>query len=186
MAEWKLTTHELGQSWPMHLLALEPRSGVGPHAVRTEKQITESTELLLPAVTTNGRISFFSAGKLEDYDRIVAEVRNRISHLSKDSACYVCGALSIMDPRVSGRYFIFEVGSFSAPLPELEEIFLLLTNLGRKGDENWTRAENYLTSEPARSWINRFIEGFKKQINWDRLVENTLESQGYFARDRGS
>jgi len=166
------------QGPPMHLLALDPRSGAGPNAVRTTEEITESTILSLPAVTTNGRISFLSAGKAEDYNRLVAEVQSRVSHLPKDSACYVCGAVSVMDPRISTRYLIFEVRSFSAPVPELEQIFLLLTNLRTVGDDNWIKTEKYLQSEPGRSWINRFIDGLKQRINWTQLVESALESHG--------
>jgi len=164
----------------MHLLALDPRSGAGPHAIRTTEEITESTILSLPAVTTNGRISFLSAGKVEDYNKLVAAVRDEVLQRPRDSASYVCVAVSVSRlDSLSDRLLLFKVLSSPKPSPELEQIYLLLTNLRVKGDDNWTKTEKYLQSEPVRSWINRFIDGLKQGLNWTQLVES---AHGDFSR----
>lgn len=163
---------------PMHLLALDPRSGAGPYAVRTTEEITESTILYLPAVTTNGRISFLPAGGVEDYNKLLADVRDRVLQRPKDSAYYVCVAVSISRLDSLGEsLLVFEILSSPNFSPGLEQIYLLLTNLRTKGDDNWVKTEKYLQSEPVRSGINRCIDIWKQGLNWTQLVESALKSR---------
>lgn len=167
----------------MHILALDPHSGAGPYAV-TDR--AEGTIRMLPAITTNGRISLLSAGGVEDYNKLLAAVRDRVLQRPKDSASYVCVAVSVSRLDSLGEsLLVFEVLSSPNPSPELEQIYLLLTNLRVKGDDNWTKTEKYLQSEPVRSWINRCIDIWKQGLNWTQLVESALESHGDFSRRGG-
>jgi hypothetical protein len=165
----------------MYILALDPHSGAGPYAV----QARGSSILQLPAVTTNGRISFLLAGKVEDYNRILADVHNRVLGQPKGSVSYICVATCVASNFPDEIGLVYKVRSFSGPFPELEQIYLLLTNLRTLGDDNWIKTEKYLQSEPVRSWINGFIDGLKQRVNWTQSVGTALESHGDSSRRGG-
>lgn len=167
-------SEERSAEWPsMHILALDPHTGAGPYAVHEENSSTS----VLPAVTTNGRISFLYAGSTEYYERILQDVHNRVLNLPKDSASYICLGVSVTGKSPSESLLIYEVLGSPTPVPELGQIYLLLTNLRTVGDDNWIKTEKYLQSEPVRSWINGVIEIWKRGLNWTQLVQSALESQ---------
>jgi hypothetical protein len=59
-------------------------------------------------------------------------------------------------------------------MPELEQIYQLLTGLRKVGDKHWIEVENFLSSEPRKSWVNDVIEIWKRKLNWADYVDRAL------------
>ena len=60
-------------------------------------------------------------------------------------------------------------------MPELEQIYDLLTGLRKVGDKHWIEVEKLLSTEPRKSWINGVIEIWKEKLNWAEYVNQALE-----------
>jgi tetratricopeptide (TPR) repeat protein len=163
------------EDFSTHLLALNPHDGSGPFAVRA----VNSAEMSLPAVTTDGRISYLPGGSdLEGYNRLLADVRREVMQLSEDIVSYVCVAISFLkqDTFLGERVLIYKVVGFPKRIEQLELIYESLANLRVVGDADYIRTEKFLQSEPMKSWINPFLENLKKALDWSEEVRHTLDS----------
>lgn len=160
----------------MHMLALDPLTkelfGFIPEG---------EDPVSVPAITTDGRISFLPAGNIEDFYKLRQAVADRMTkqHPDAPSAAHVAVvAVNIgtdIDQPITHSFFIFEVLSSSEPMPELEQIYYLLTGLRQVGDKHWAEVEKFFSSEPRKSWINSAIEIWKKKLNWAEYVDRALE-----------
>lgn len=158
------------QAFGMHWLALNPRNGDGPHAVR----VMDSALFLLPSVTSGGRISFLLAGYEEDYMKMREDVGNRVRKMPKETKCYVCVAVNLMEGSPENSLLIYEIIGAPRIVPEVEDIYTRLTNLRTVGDAYWVETERHFQSEPAKSWITQFIEIQKQQLDWTNYVQSAI------------
>lgn len=155
----------------MHVLPLNPQTNL-PLGVF----VRDTSTVVLPAVTTDGRISFLPAGSVEDFRKIEKGILDRIEKRYPKECCpgvctYVCvGLVSTNDDRVRAA-FIFEVRGFTEPIPELGDLYYSLANVRQVGDEYWTGLEKSLANEPAKSWINALIASLKQELNWTEYVD---------------
>lgn len=161
------------QEYTMHLLALDPRTGEGPYAVHAKG----SSRYILPAITTNGHISFLLGGTDEEFNIIYVSIQNKVSEQPQNTVSYICTAVSASPPGLPyENVLICEVAGAPTQVPELEQIYQLLTNLRVIGDDCWNQTERYLQSEPIKSWITDYIETLKIQLNWNQYVQSALDS----------
>ncbi len=167
---------DLDKDPSMHILALDPTTKeVFGFIPRGEDTVS------VPAITTDGRISFLPAGDMEDFTKLQQAVSDRMTkqHPTLTSAANVTVVAVNISPSLeeSSTYscFIFEVLGSTEPMPELEQIYYLLTGLREVGDKNWNKVKRFLSSEPRKSWINGVIEIWKQKLNWADYVDRALE-----------
>lgn len=137
-------------------------------------------ERTLAAVTTNGRISFFPAESTLE-QRILARIEERYPQEHYSEICtYVCVGVMLKSMQKDEAAFILEVWGFWEPMQELEHLYYALNSLGGRtvGDEYWIGIENYLSSEPVRSWVNALIDFLLKELNWKDYVDQALGEWG--------
>jgi hypothetical protein len=158
----------------MHILALNPLTkevfGVAP---KGEDNVS------IPAITTNGRISFLPAGSLGEFYKLQQAVSKRMAEqhptLTGAANVAVVGVNIITKPeKTPHSYFIFEVLGSTKPMPELEQIYQLLTGLRKVGDKHWIEVEEFFGSEPRKSWVNDVLEIWKRKLNWADYVDRAL------------
>ncbi len=163
-------TQGTDESPSMHILALNPHTKL-PFGLTAEGTST----VMLPAITTDGRLSFLLAGDEDDFYRIQQDVYDRIQKLPKECVAYICVAVVLRDPDDKELiYLIYEVKGFTEPMLELGHLYYSLANLRVSGDEYWTGVEKFFSSDPARSWINSLIESIKQELNWTEYVDQAL------------
>jgi len=172
-----LRNEDMDESPSMHIIALDPttKEVVGVVARGHEDAVS------VPAITTDGRISFLPAGNMEDFAKLQQAVSDRMTkqHPTLTSATNVAVVAVNISPNLeeSSTYscFIFEVLGSTEPMPELEHIYYLLTRLREVGDKHWNEVKDFLSSEPRKSWINNVIEIWKQKLNWAEYVNRALE-----------
>ena len=164
----------------MHILALDPiTKEVFGFTPRGEDIAS------IPAITTDGRISFLPAGDIENFYKLQQEVSDRMTkqHPDAPNAAHVAVVAVNISPSLeessTHSCFIFEVLGLEEPMPELEHIYNLLIGLREVGNKPWNEVENFLSSEPRKSWINAVIEIWKQKLNWEEYVEQALKYYQY-------
>jgi hypothetical protein len=158
----------------MHILTLDPLTKE-VFGVTTAQGDTVS----IPAITTDGRISFLPAGSPEEFYKLQQAMNKRMAEqhptLTDAANVAVVGVNIITKPeKAPHTYFIFEVLGSPEPMPELEQIYQLLTGLRTVGDKQWKEVEEFFSSEPRKSWINDVIEIWKQKLNWADYVERAM------------
>ena len=154
----------------MHIIPLDPRTKL-PVVFEGENERT------LPAITTDGRISFFPA-ETDLEQAILAKIEERYPKARyHDLRRYVCAGIMLKSLRNDWAAFIFDVCGFWEPMPELEYLYHILYSLGGKtvGGEYWSETEKHLSSEPVKTGINTIIDFLKKELRWQDYVERTME-----------
>jgi hypothetical protein len=164
-----------GEDPSMHILALDLLTkevfGITPGGEDT---------VSIPAITTDGRISFLPAGSLEEFHKLQQAISDRMTQQhpeARNAACIAVVAVNYVIANLKKSpysYFIFAVLGSTKPMPELEQIYQLLTGLRKVGDKHWIEVEKFLGSEPRKSWINDVIEIWKQKLNWADYVERAL------------
>jgi len=152
----------------MHILALDQCTG---HVVGLASP--HSPVVMLPAITTDGRLSMLDGGSMNDFNRFQHAVIRKIKKLNKDYKSFVCVATCItsMDKMGKAGCLVWDiVGSFSQ-VSEMQTVHDLLAELRVSGDEYWTKVENFFSTEPQKSFINALITHLMKEINWSWYVE---------------
>ena len=168
---------DIDSSPSMHIIALDPvtKEVVGVIAKG------EGNIVSIPAITSDGCISFLPAGDTEQFTELQQAVSDRRiqQHPTLTSAVNVAVVAVHMSPGLEESYtnscFIFEVVGSPEPMPELEQIYHLLTGLREVGDKNWNEVSDYLSSEPRKSWINDVIKTWKQSLHWTEYVDQALE-----------
>jgi len=171
---WIQKVLEDGSTHSMHLLALNQNTklilGVTP----------TKDSYYLPAITTDGRISFIPAGSEAQYNKFLLEVQKRILERDPEGKLrsWVCAAVMITETiRPERHYLIFEVFGSQQPVPEVEHMYDCLASLKVVGDEHWINVAKMFSSDPAKSWVNKLIEGLKKDINWSEYIDKALQNE---------
>jgi hypothetical protein len=162
------------RDYSMHLLSVDSKERVILGAFSIVSKTMRGVNL--PAITTGGRISFLPIGSEEDLPRLQYKFRERIEgrypKKKYTNICiYVCAAL-VLTMLSNGKSpgFIFEVWGFTEPMPELEQIYYLLGQIGQNMDKNRSKVETYLGSEPIKSWVNELISFLKEEMKWNEYV----------------
>lgn len=168
---------DINESPSMHIIALDPttREVIGVVARGQEDVVS------VPAITTDGRISFLPAGNVDKFNQLQKTVSDRMKMqhptLTNVANIAVVAVNIIPSPKESPDVscFIFEVLGSPEPMPELEQIYHSLTGLREVGDKHWNEVSDYLSSEPRKSWLNDAIKIWKQKINWSEYVDRALE-----------
>lgn len=160
--------------------------------VMAGKDIEDNT---LVAITDNGRISFFPVeaetvflngeriGRtfplVQDISKRIDEQfpnnKDREGNLVKQylAVCVMYGS------KERGWYkFIYKVWGFLDYSRELDVLYSKLYSIqGLKvGSKEYKDIENYLYSEPVRSWVNRLIAALKEKLDWSNYVRGELDN----------
>jgi hypothetical protein len=143
--------------------------------------VSNSALILLPAITTNGRLSTLSVQNQNDFVKLRKDIKTKINQEWKTSRTHVCAAVNYIHPKIpNAKVLIYQVTGSPEFIPEIENMYHSLTGLTRKGnskgDEYWTRVEEHYGSEPMRSWINELIFTLRRTLNWKETVDQTLAS----------
>ena len=179
------SNEDIDSSPSMHIIALDP---VTKEVVGVTTKGQDDT-VSIPAITSDGRISFLPAGDMDQFNKLQQAVSDRMAqqHPTLTSAANVAVVAVNINPdlKESPTYscFIFDVLGSQEPMPELEQIYHLLIGLRKVGDKHWNEVSDYLSSEPRKSWINNVIEIWKQTIGWKEYVDRALE---YYQQQRHS
>ena len=175
------TRREKDRDYSMHLLPIDSKAKMILGAFDIAEDRPDSVSDIMPgvhvpAITTNGRISFLFIGNSDDFIRIQHEFRKRIEERYPkenypDVCTYVCAAVVLVASDRESMGFIFEVWGFTEPMPELEQIYQLLVDVAANMDKGRTEIEEFLRSKPVKSWENALIEFLKQQLNWTEYVD---------------
>ena len=187
----------------MHILALDdfnvntttaPINAAPPvnvYSFRETEVVNEDTEFIVPTITTEGRISFLSAGKANDLPKLWQGVSDKfapkmgqlfsegISNIHIGNFAVVGVAFHL--PDVSDmRFIVFETLVFPKPLPELERIYSSLKiycEVGGTIRERPIRSQiqSYFAQELQKKWINEVITGWKQRLNWGKIVDAEIK-----------
>ena len=157
----------------MYLLAFNPYTNVvlGYHT-------KDSSFIWLPAITTDGRLTFLPGGHQDEFDKLQEGIQERILIRDPEGKLksWVCAAVSIHFPeRPDEHYLITDVVGSARATAEIEHLYNSLASLRKAGDENWVKVTKYFSNDPAKSWINIFIEHLKSQLNWSEYVDKALQ-----------
>ena len=171
-----------GKDYSMHLLALDFKAKVILGAFEiVEEGLDSVPEVIIPginipAITTNGRISFLPVGDTDNFVRIQREVFERIEERYPkesfpDVCTYVCAAVVLTVGDGKSIRFIFEVWGFTEPMPELEQIYRLLADVGANMEKDRAEVEKFFSSKPVKSYVNALIKFLKQEMNWKEYVD---------------
>ena len=172
---WIQKAVEEGAMHSMHLLALNQQTKVVLSVTPKDSHL-----ISLPAITTDGRISFIPAGSDAQYNKFLLEVKKRILERDPEGELksWVCAAVGITETiRPERHYLIFEVFGSQQHVPEIEHMYDCLASLRTVGDEHWINVAKMFSSDPAKSWVNKLIEGLKKDVNWSEYIDKALQNE---------
>ncbi len=130
----------------------------------------------LPAVTTDGRLSWLPVPN-NISAALEAKIQDRYPPQRYSGVqSYVMCAVVLRSPDTKRVAFIYEVWGFWEHMKEVDELYKLLFSLGNTtvGDTYWDQCIQYLSNDPAKTWINALIYFLKEQIHWAEYVDKTL------------
>lgn len=187
----------------MHILALDDFNAntttvpidaappVNVYSFRETEVVNEDTEFIIPTITTDGRISFLSAGKANDLRKLWQGVSEKFAQkmgqlFSEGISDIHIGNFAVVGvafhlPDVSDmRFIVFETLVFTKPLPELERIYSSLKMYCEVGGTNRERSirsqiQSYFAQELQKKWINEVIKGWKQRLNWGKIVDAEIK-----------
>jgi len=147
------------------------------HQTREPILYHADNKLTLPAITTNGRLSWLPAPN-NLATAVEAKILDRYppQHYSGVQSYLIC-AVVFLGPDIKHITFIYEVWGFWEHMQELDSIYNLLFSLGNAtvGDTYRNQCTQYLSNDPFKTWINTLIHFLKEQIHWTEYVDKTLE-----------
>lgn len=133
--------------------------------------------LTLPAVTTNGRLSY-----LIGTANLVKEIHNRIKERYPKKQysgvqSYVMCAVMLKPLGEPSAALIFEIWGFWEQFRELDDLYNTLYSLGdvTVGDARYNQIIQYLANDPVKTWIDTLIAFLKKQLQWSDYVDRALK-----------
>lgn len=133
-------------------------------------------KLNLPAITTNGRLSWLTAPNNLS-TAVEAKILDRYppQQYSGVQSYLICAV--VLGPDIKHMVFIYEVWGFWEHMQELDALYDRLFSLGNTtvGDTYWNQCVQYLSNDPVKTWINTLIYFLKEQIHWAEYVDKTLE-----------
>jgi hypothetical protein len=160
----------------MHILAIELEPLDEPVELIGLVPEGYHNTFVIPAVTTDGRISFLPAG--EDFPALQRAVSERMKKQAPKftgaGQVVVVATVAGLETNPENPVFVFEVLTSPSPLPELVAIYGLLKGLRQVGDERWSKAQDYLGTDPRKSWINGVIDIWSQRLNWAEYVNRSL------------
>jgi hypothetical protein len=167
------------QSLPMHILALDPRTGQGP----LNNRLKGSPTYFLPTIVRDGLFSLLSVPSEKILFELLKGVRSRVLELPKTTVSYMGVTTGIgLDPSKPAIDALpYEVIGFSQASPELEKIFHTLQlpisfpNNPSLGLSLLEEAIKELQKEPMRTWINRTLENLEHELNWTESIAYQVE-----------
>lgn len=164
---------------------------VNVYSFRMTEAINEDTEFIIPTITTDGRITFLSAGNADElrklYQGISEKFAKEMGQFSLKGITdirignFAVAGVAFHLPDVSDvRFIVFETLIFPNPLPELEHIYSslkLYCEAGGTEHEQTTKSQiqSYFTQEVPKKWINDVIAGWKQRLNWENVVDNQIK-----------
>jgi hypothetical protein len=180
----------------MHILALDGSSvnafvskgnspPVNVYSCHLEGVVTENTEFIIPALTTDGRISFLSAGKNNDLRKLQQLVSARFAPMVGQLSSMGVSGISIGNFTVVGvafhlpdvpdmSYLVFRTLVFPKPLPELEQIYSLLKAYSVGEENTRIQIQSYFRTDLQKKWINDVIAVWKQKMNWTDIVDTEI------------
>ena len=153
--------------------------------------VNEHTEFIIPTITTDGRITFLSAGKAADLLKIHQQVSEGFTPMIGQLSSRGISDISIGNFAVAGTAFhlpdvpeimciVIRTLVFPKPVPELEQIYSLLKTyceVSGTAEEQSTRTkiQSYFTGELQKKWINDVISGWKKELKWGKIIDTEIK-----------
>jgi len=119
---------------------------------------------------------YINETELETSASMKAQFPNGKTSSGKRIKQYVLGCVMYNSQDMSRSQVISEVSGLTDNSKELDTLYKTIRSLGGTtvGDEAWRSVESELSSEPMRSWINRFTITLKEQ-GWTDYVKKQLD-----------
>lgn len=134
-------------------------------------------KLNLPAITTNGRLSWLTApGNLTQ--GLFARIEERYPPQQYSGVqSYLMCAVNVGQISSKEMAFIFDVWGFWEHFKEIDDLYNVIYSFGnaKVGDVHWNQSVQYLATDPVKTWINTLIYFLKEQLNWAVYVAQVLE-----------
>jgi len=164
---------------PLHILSLNQQSklilGFRPKNGRI---------IVLPAITTDGKLSMLPAGYEEQFCDLQGRVRGHINSEYNDCQTHICLYLSVVvkdSPKFDAPTVlrVWNVSGSLTKVPELDYFYDSMSKVKVFLDPYWLQLEQFFGSEPQKSWINNLITHLKKECDWANYVARTLSQSGF-------
>jgi hypothetical protein len=165
---------------------------VDVYSVYEKKPFNTDTNILVPTITTDGRITFLLVGNTVDLNKIRQGIAmsfakyleqlcaSGVKDISLGNFAVVGTALHLPEaPNI--KCTIFKTLVFPKRLPELEQVYSALKgycDVGGTVKEASTRLQiqSYFTQELPKKWINDVITGWKQMLNWNDTVDVAIKA----------
>ncbi len=168
------------KNFPMHILGLNPWTGQGYKLLAT--QLKDDPTFFLPTIVKDGRFSLLSVPDEKSYLELLNGIRIRALQLPDSTISRMAvGAGVCLNPQKPAiDAFPYEVIGFSQVSTELVQIFSTL-QLFTSSLSLFQASVEALQKEPIRTWINRTIENYERELNWtENITRQVREHKGIF------
>jgi len=170
---------------PLHILALDQQS-----KLILGFKLKSGSLVVLPAITTDGKLSMLAAGYETHFRDLQERVRNHIKMVYADCQSHVCFCLSVLvedNPKFNGLA-VFHVWNVAGNLRRSPEMDYFHDSMSRVvkvvADPYWGELEQFFSSEPQRSWINNLVTDLKRGYDWSDYVARRLSEKGFDYRGK--
>lgn len=169
---------------PLHILSLDQHS-----KLVLGFKLRRGSTVVLPAITTDGKLSMLVAGNTTQFRDLQRRVRGHIKSEYADCQTHVCFFLSVLvrdNPKFNdpAALCVWNVSGSPLKLPEMDYFHDSLSRLKVFPDPYWDQLEQFFNNEPQKSWINNLITHLKRENDWANYVARTLSQLGFDYRGR--
>lgn len=131
---------------------------------------------LIPTLARDGHVSFVFAGTLDDFQRMQEDVSARFARRLAELRLpnltltnFLVVGFTLAFPEDPQRMFlVYETLVSPAPIQELSVVYNRLKSVTDSKDAS--EVESYFADDVRRKWLNEFIEGIEKLLNWPEFV----------------
>lgn len=137
----------------------------------------------IPTLSRDGHVSFvFAASTVDDFYKMQEDVSARfvrrlgelpLSDLYLNNFLVVGFTLAFPeDP--SRMFLVYETFVSPEPIPELIDVYNRLKSVS--DGKSTVEVESYFTDGMRKKWLNEFIEGLERLLNWPQFVANGIST----------
>jgi hypothetical protein len=164
---------------PLHILALDQSS-----KLIVGFRIRSRSTVVLPAITTDGKLSMIPGGDAKLFHDLQKRVRDHINSEYSDCQTHVCFCLNLLvqnNPKFDVPTVLCVWNASGSPLkiPEMDYFYDTLSGVKMFADNYWHQLEQFFNNEPQKSWINNLIMHLKKENDWANYVAKKLSQYGF-------
>jgi hypothetical protein len=140
---------------------------------------------MIPSLTKEGRFSFvFGSKDLDDFKVIQKDISSRFATRINDPKLWrqlssigltnfmVVGFTLAFPEEPQRMFLVYETLISPTPIPELYDIYSRLKSVASSTDTK--EIELYYEDSIRKKWLNDFIDGLEKMLNWPDFVTKSM------------